>query len=73
MIIQEVNLNDRVLSTLIRLSEEWTAEESCYGYRPNDKSDIEGNRIFLAKETEEVVGYLLGKFYPSEKMKSIMH
>jgi ribosomal protein S18 acetylase RimI-like enzyme len=72
MIIQEVNLNDRVLSTLIRLSEEWTAEESCYGYRPNDKSDIEGNRIFLAKENEDVVGYLFGKVYPSKSMKSIM-
>ncbi len=72
MTIQEVQLDDEVLSLLIRLSEDWTAENSCYGYRPNDRSDIEGNRIFLAKEDDSAVGYLFGKIYPSEKMKSIM-
>ena len=72
MTIQEVQLDDEVLSLLIRLSEDWTAEDSCYGYRPNDRSDIEGNRIFLAKEDDIAVGYLFGKVYPSEKMKSIM-
>ncbi len=72
MTIQEVQLDDEVLSLLISLSEDWTAEDSCYGYRPNDRSDIEGNRIFLAKEDDTTVGYLFGKVYRSEKMKSIM-
>ena len=72
MTIQEVQLDDEVLSLLISLSEDWTAEDSCYGYRPNDKSDIEDNRIFLAKEGDTIVGYLFGKVYQSEKMKSIM-
>ena len=72
MRIQEVQLDDEVLSLLISLSEDWTAEDSCYGYRPNDKSDIEDNRIFLAKEGDTIVGYLFGKVYQSEKMKSIM-
>ncbi len=72
MTIQEVRLDDEVLSLLISLSEDWTAEDSCYGYRPNDRSDIEENRIFLAKEDDTIVGYLFGKVYKSEKMKSIM-
>ena len=72
MTIREVRLDDEVLSLLIRLSEDWTAENSCYGYRPNDRSDIEGNRIFLAKENDTIVGYLFGKVCQSEKMKSIM-
>jgi ribosomal protein S18 acetylase RimI-like enzyme len=72
MTIREVQLDDEVLSLLISLSEDWTAEDSCYGYRPNDRSDIEGNRIFLAKEDDTIVGYLFGKVYKSEKMKSIM-
>ena len=72
MTIQEVRLDDEVLSLLIRLSEDWTAENSCYGYRPNDRSDIEENRIFLAKEDDTIVGYLFGKAYHSEKMSSIM-
>ena len=40
MIIYEVPLNDEVLEQLIRFSEDWTAENSCYGYRPNDRTDI---------------------------------
>ena len=58
MDIHEVELNDDVLAKLIKLSEDWAAEDNCFGYRPNDKSDIEGNRIFLAEENDEVVGYL---------------
>ena len=40
MIIHEVTLNDEVLDQLICLSENWAAENSCYGYRPNDRTDI---------------------------------
>ena len=72
MTIREVQVDDEVLSLLISLSEDWTAEDSCYGYRPNDRSDIEGNQIFLAKEDDTTVGYLFGKVYQAEKMKSIM-
>ena len=72
MTIREVQLDDEVLSLLISFSEDWTAEDSCYGYRPNDRSDIEGNQIFLAKEDDTTVGYLFGKVYQAEKMKSIM-
>ena len=72
MIIHEATLNDKVLEQLIRLSEDWAAENSCYGYRPNDRTDIEGNRIFLAEDGGTVTGYLFGRVYQSEKMKSIM-
>ncbi len=72
MNIREVELNDAILAKLIKLSEDWTAEDSCYGYRPNDKSDIEGNRIIIAEENGEVVGYLFGKVCSSERMRSIM-
>ena len=72
MIIHEVVLNKEVLDQLIHFSEDWAAENSCYGYRPNDKSDIEGNRIFFAEEGEAVIGYLFGKVCRSEQMKSIM-
>ena len=72
MTFHEVNLNEEVLDLLIRFSEDWAAENSCYGYRPNDKSDIEGNRIFFAEDGNTVIGYLFGKVYQSEQMKSIM-
>ena len=72
MLIHEVQLNDAVLARLIRLSEDWAAENSCYGYRPNERADIEGNRIFLAEEDGETVGYLFGRIRESEQMRSVM-
>ena len=69
---REVELNDAVLAILIGMSEDWAAENSCFGYRANGKSDIEGNRIFFAEEKDAVVGYLFGKVYESEQMRSIM-
>ncbi len=68
----EVELDDMVLSQLIRFSEDWAAENSCYGYRANDRSDIEGNRIFFVSENGKVVGYLFGRVYKSENMQAIM-
>ena len=72
MKIEEAALTGEILSELIRLSESWEAEASCWGYRVNEKSDIEGNRIFLAREGETVLGYLFGHCFDSENMKSIM-
>lgn len=72
MYIHEIDLNEIIISKLIKLSETWAAENSCYGYHPNNKSDIEGNRIFVAEDNGDIVGYLLGKVFKSEKMKSIM-
>ena len=72
MNIYEVEINDTVLAQLIRFSEDWAAENNCYGYCPDDKSDIEGNRIFFAEDKGNIVGYLFGKVYHSENMQSIM-
>lgn len=72
MTIREAILDEKTLERLIGFSEDWAAENSCFGYRPNEKSDIEGNRIFLAEEDGGAVGYLFGKVYPSKQMQSIM-
>lgn len=72
MEIHEVALNEKILEKLIRLSEDWAVENSCFGYRPNEKSDIEGNRIFLAEDADGVAGYLFGKVAESKQMQSIM-
>ena len=72
MRIRETPLTDAVLERLISLSEDWEAEHSCYGYRANERADIEGNRVFLAEEDGETVGYLFGHSFKSENMRSIM-
>ena len=72
MRIYETELTGEVLETLIAMSVDWAAEMSCYGYRANEKDDIEGNRIFLAEEGGEVIGYLFGAPFESKNMKAVM-
>ena len=69
--IREATLTDELTETLIAFSRDWEAENSCHGYRANDRSDIEGNRVFLAEEGGRVIGYLFGKTSVSEKDSSI--
>ena len=72
MKIRETPLTETVLERLISLSKDGEAENSCYGYRANERADLEGNRIFLAEEDGETVGYLFGHGFKSENMRSIM-
>ena len=68
----ETDLNDGVLAELLRLSRDWEAEDSCRGYRANERADLEGMRIFLAEEDGVPVGYLFGKLCRAERMSSVM-
>ena len=72
MKIYEEKLNDELLNKLISMSADWEAENSTYGYRRNDRSDIDGNRIFLAEQNGEILGYLFGKEEKAERARSIM-
>ena len=72
IVIEEQEADDELLDILIRLSADWEAENSCYGYRKNEKADIEGNRIFAAKDGTDVIGYLFGYLEKSERSTSIM-
>ena len=72
MNIYEAKLNDELLEKLISMSAEWEAENSTYGYRKNDRSGIEGNRIFLAEQDGGILGYLFGHEEKSERASSIM-
>ena len=70
--LREAELTDELLTTLIAMSAAWEAENSTYGYRTNDRSDIEENRIFLAERNGEVLGYLFGHKTAAERTNSIM-
>ena len=72
IVIEEKALTDGLLKTLIRLSADWEAENSCHGYRKNERADIEGNRIFLAEDGPDVIGYLFGHNEVSEGASSVM-
>lgn len=70
--IQETELNDDILRQLISLSDDWAQEENCHGYRKNEKSDIEGNRIFVAEDDTGVIGYLFGHKENAQRSSSVM-
>ena len=72
IVISERAPDAGLICALIRLSEDWEAENSCHGYRKNEPADIEGNRIFLAEEENEIIGYLFGHLEKSEKRTSFM-
>ena len=68
----ETSLTPEVLESLLQMSADWAAENSCRGYYPNEPSDIQGNRIFLALDEDAPVGYLLGKVCTAEKDSTVM-
>ncbi len=70
--IREAELSPGLMEALIRFSEDWEAERSCYGYRKNTPADIEGNRVFLAEDGAEPVGYLFGHQAAAKQASSIM-
>lgn len=71
MVIQETALTDEVANRLIVLSEEWERENCCHGYYKNTLEDLKGNRIFLALEDGEVLGYLFGHQEVTDRTTSI--
>lgn len=68
----ETELTPDVLETLLQMSADWAAENSCRGYYPNQEADIQGNRIFLALDDDTPVGYLLGHVTSAERTSTIM-
>ena len=70
--IEEKQLTEALLEMLAAFSEAWEQEQSCWGYRKNDRADIEGNRIFLAQEDGQTIGYLFGHMEKAQNMRSIM-
>ena len=68
----EKELTPEVLETLLKMSAEWADENSCRGYYPNGESDIQGNRVFLALDGDNPVGYLLGHMTWAERASTVM-
>ena len=72
MEIQEAAPEGAVLEELIGLSRKWEQENSCWGYRENGPEDIQGRRVFVARENGKLIGYLFGKMALSRDAQSIM-
>lgn len=70
--IKETPLDNNLLHDLLSLSAEWEQEQNCYGYRKNEKSDLDGRRIYTVQNNSEIIGYAFGKICTAEKDSSIM-
>lgn len=71
MVIQEVELTETTAGQLIALSEDWERENCCHGYHTNTPDDLRGNRIFLAVEDGDVLGYLFGHQEVTDRTTSV--
>ena len=69
---REVSLTSDVKEILLKMSADWTVENSCRGYYSNDESDLRGNRFFLAIYEEKVVGYLFGHLEHAKNSSTVM-
>ena len=72
MRIYEAVLDEALEHELIRLSRDWEAENSCWGYRANTHEDLAGRRVFLAEEDGFLCGYLFGLRETSKEKTSFM-
>ncbi len=72
MEIREETLTEKLAEELIALSREWEREDSCRGYRENGPSDLEGRRVFTAREGGVLIGYLFGLLCREEKGNSVL-
>ena len=68
----EVSLTPEVKESLLKMSADWAAENSCRGYYANDESDLHGNRFFLAMNESEPVGYLFGHLEHAKSSSTVM-
>ena len=68
----EAAWSDELEQTLIRLSGDWEAENSTWGYRQNGPEDLSGRRLFLAEENGEILAYLFGLTEEAERTSCVI-
>lgn len=68
----EIKPNEKEIEYLIELSLLWTKEDISFGYIPNKVEDIIDKRVFVAKEDNEIVGYIFAKDGISKNHASII-
>ncbi len=72
MNIREIQPSGPLTEELLVLSADWESENSCRGYRRNTREDLEGTRVFIAEENDELIGYLFGRQKRANSASSVM-
>lgn len=72
MVCSEEKASPELIRILVRLSEDWEREGSCWGYVKNSGDYFSDKRIFAARDGGEVVGYALTARGTAERMGSIV-
>ena len=72
MELKEIKPNEKEIEELINLSILWEKEDITFGYRKNDINDIIDKRVFVAKESNKIIGYIFAKEGIAKNHGSIM-
>ena len=72
MEIKEIKPSKEEIDELINLSIFWEKEDITFGYRKNDINDIIDKRVFVAKESNKIIGYIFAKEGIAKNHGSIM-
>lgn len=72
MEIKEIKPSKEEIDELINLSVLWEKEDITFGYRKNDINDIIDKRVFVAKESNKIIGYIFAKEGIAKNHGSIM-
>ena len=72
MEIKEIKPSKEEIDELIYLSILWEKEDITFGYRKNDINDIIDKRVFVAKESNKIIGYIFAKEGIAKNHGSIM-
>lgn len=72
MDVAEEKLSEELIGELIALSRDWENEDSCRGYRTNGPADLEGRRVFCAREDGALAGYLFGRLETAERESTVL-
>jgi ribosomal protein S18 acetylase RimI-like enzyme len=72
MEIRELFLDEETTAQLIKMSQDWEAENNVYGYVANSIEHLEGRTIFGAYNNNKLVGYIFGKPETQEKTNALI-
>ena len=66
---KKASLNEEEIRQLITLSKMWADEDCTFGLIANTKDDIH-EPLYLALDDEQIVGYIMGKFFVEKERRS---
>ena len=69
IVFKKATFDDNTVKQLIDLSYIWEKEDSCFGLRHNERSDLK-EPCFIALDKDKIIGYIFGEYDLKDKHES---